>query len=483
MDMSGKNNLELEKRGDKPLAYDHPPMSGEWQFNDANFVNSSMGPISNGMNSHGPSMWEHPLDSVSIGLNGMNVDSDGVIASDPLSMLKGSLFVPSTPTMLPHSLSEFPADSAFIERAARFSSFSGGHFSELLNPLGSQSVSSYLCGGGTMMQGPQGLLSGNAMKMLPNTQPQTSDGNVAETSRDVSLSQDHGVAEVGSPMNKIMVSRNDSDGPEFSGGGSREGRAPSSVKRLGANKRKRSNQDIESEQANAVQQQSGEAGKKQAEIPQKGEQNSVPTANKSNGKQSSQNSDPPKDDYIHVRARRGQATNSHSLAERVRREKISERMKFLQDLVPGCSKVTGKAVMLDEIINYVQSLQRQVEFLSMKLATVHPKLDFNIDQLLAKDQMLSARSCPSGVGSSPSMPMAYPPLHPGIANCSDFLRRTISSQLTNMGEGYKEPAHQLPNAWEDELHNVVQMGFNASDSLDNQETICPTSQGSMEAEP
>lgn len=45
----------------------------------------------------------------------------------------------------------------------------------------------------------------------------------------------------------------------------------------------------------------------------------------------------------------------------VRREKISERMKYLQDLVPGCSKVTGKAVMLDEIINYVQSLQRQVE--------------------------------------------------------------------------------------------------------------------------
>lgn len=36
-------------------------------------------------------------------------------------------------------------------------------------------------------------------------------------------------------------------------------------------------------------------------------------------------------------------------------------MKFLQDLVPGCNKVTGKAVMLDEIINYVQSLQRQVE--------------------------------------------------------------------------------------------------------------------------
>jgi hypothetical protein len=45
----------------------------------------------------------------------------------------------------------------------------------------------------------------------------------------------------------------------------------------------------------------------------------------------------------------------------VRRERISERMKYLEELVPGCSKVSGKAGMLDEIINYVQSLQKQVE--------------------------------------------------------------------------------------------------------------------------
>ncbi|KAB2023900.1 hypothetical protein ES319_D06G051600v1 [Gossypium barbadense] len=46
---------------------------------------------------------------------------------------------------------------------------------------------------------------------------------------------------------------------------------------------------------------------------------------------------------------------------KVRREKISERMKYLQDLVSGCNKITDKAGMLNEIINYVQSLQRQVE--------------------------------------------------------------------------------------------------------------------------
>ncbi|XP_047325405.1 transcription factor BHLH094-like isoform X2 [Impatiens glandulifera] len=81
--------------------------------------------------------------------------------------------------------------------------------------------------------------------------------------------------------------------------------------------------------------------------------------NKKSEKESS--ADTSKTDYIHVRARRGQATDSHSLAERVRREKISERMRYLQDLVPGCNKITGKAGMLDEIINYVQSLQRQIE--------------------------------------------------------------------------------------------------------------------------
>lgn len=99
----------------------------------------------------------------------------------------------------------------------------------------------------------------------------------------------------------------------------------------------------------------------------------------------SQPSEPPKQDYIHVRARRGQATDSHSLAERARREKISERMKILQDLVPGCNKVIGKALVLDEIINYIQSLQRQVEFLSMKLEAVNSRMNPEIEGYPSKD--------------------------------------------------------------------------------------------------
>jgi hypothetical protein len=100
-----------------------------------------------------------------------------------------------------------------------------------------------------------------------------------------------------------------------------------------------------------------------------------------------------KPDFIHVRARRGQATDSHSLAERMRRERISERMKYLEELVPGCNKVTGKAGMLDEIINYVQSLQRQIEFLSMKLAAVNPTVDFDIDDFINRQMIPSNAGC------------------------------------------------------------------------------------------
>ncbi|KAF3431888.1 hypothetical protein FNV43_RR26624 [Rhamnella rubrinervis] len=82
-------------------------------------------------------------------------------------------------------------------------------------------------------------------------------------------------------------------------------------------------------------------------------------------------------EVIHVRAKRGQATDSHSLAERARREKINERLRCLQNLVPGCYKTMGMAVMLDVVISYVQSLQSQIEFLSMKLSAASMFYDFN----------------------------------------------------------------------------------------------------------
>ncbi|XP_047329023.1 transcription factor BEE 3-like [Impatiens glandulifera] len=96
-------------------------------------------------------------------------------------------------------------------------------------------------------------------------------------------------------------------------------------------------------------------------------------------------------DVVHVRAKRGQATDSHSLAERVRREKINERLRCLQDIVPGCYKTMGMAMMLDEIINYVQSLQNQVEFLSMKMTTASTYYDFNSLENDVSEEMQRAK--------------------------------------------------------------------------------------------
>eukprot|EP01018_Ginkgo_biloba_P026367 Gb_33185 [translate_table: standard] len=183
-----------------------------------------------------------------------------------------------------------------------------------------------------------------------------------------------------------------------------------------------------------------------------------------------------KQDYIHVRARRGQATDSHSLAERVRREKISERMKFLQDLVPGCSKVTGKAVMLDEIINYVQALQCQVEFLSMKLAAVNPRLDFNTEGgCLAKNMLQPHNSSASKVFASDATAAYYQhqpqkgPMQLGLqceldglslGNPSEVAVRRMRNAQFSCTNGYHgDPVFQTSNVWDDELGSVVQTGL------------------------
>ncbi|KAF1897776.1 hypothetical protein Lal_00032536 [Lupinus albus] len=194
-------------------------------------------------------------------------------------------------------------------------------------------------------------------------------------------------------------------------------------------------------------------------------------------KSNSKPPEPPKD-YIHVRARRGQATDSHSLAERVRREKISERMKLLQDLVPGCNKVTGKALMLDEIINYVQSLQHQVEFLSMKLATVNTRLDFNIESLISKDVYQSNDSLAHPIFPLDSSAQGFygqqQPQNSAIYNNipngtlshssmdpldSTTLCQNIAMQLPSLN-GFNEGGSQCPVAFsEEDLQTIVQMGF------------------------
>ncbi|XP_038983592.1 transcription factor bHLH74-like isoform X3 [Phoenix dactylifera] len=222
----------------------------------------------------------------------------------------------------------------------------------------------------------------------------------------------------------------------------------------------------EAEQERDVPAESDESPIEQDERKQKSELNPCIMTHKQafkHAKEHPQDGDAPKEDYIHVRAKRGQATNSHSLAERVRREKISERMRLLQDLVPGCSKITGKAVMLDEIINYVQSLQRQVEFLSMKLAAVSPELNSDNEQSLLKDILHAQDGGCAVLGFGPRMsslrPRLYGPSTRGVMQTEIICSVPNSEDMLRAAPPHISPVAQISSVWHDELQNVVRMGF------------------------
>ncbi|PON74808.1 Myc-type, basic helix-loop-helix (bHLH) domain containing protein [Parasponia andersonii] len=61
-----------------------------------------------------------------------------------------------------------------------------------------------------------------------------------------------------------------------------------------------------------------------------------------------------------TRARRGSATDPQSLYARKRRERINERLRILQSLVPNGTKV-DISTMLEEAVQYVKFLQLQIK--------------------------------------------------------------------------------------------------------------------------
>ncbi|XP_062194169.1 transcription factor bHLH130-like [Phragmites australis] len=70
-----------------------------------------------------------------------------------------------------------------------------------------------------------------------------------------------------------------------------------------------------------------------------------------------------------IRAKRGCATHPRSIAERMRRTRISERIRKLQELVPNMEKQTNTADMLDLAVDYIKDLQKQVKVFNDSRAT------------------------------------------------------------------------------------------------------------------
>ncbi|XP_017702369.2 transcription factor bHLH62-like isoform X1 [Phoenix dactylifera] len=407
---------------------------------------------------------------------------------------------PAMPTV---HLAPFTADPGFAERAARLSCFGGRSYGGLpeTGKLSSVSSSQSFMGSGSQMG-----ISENIKEIAMQKGAQVEMEMRSKLGGRILGSSTPDSVEFGGGQEESSASERITVSGETSSRGNKENHAR---KRKAASKGKGKEASLSSSDTNhpkmAEEDDSNAKRSKPAETDGTGKVAAVEPKAKQNGgasssgdagqKQGKENyakpPEPPKD-YIHVRARRGQATDSHSLAERVRREKISERMKFLQDLVPGCNKVTGKAVMLDEIINYVQSLQRQVEFLSMKLATVNPRLDFHMENLLPKDMHQARGPMPTPVYPLEAMSTAFSYPHPpqgtplqsvvtdGLENQrslnpldSSMRRRSRNMQLPPL-DGSRDATSQngidgklirgmsllqLGTSWEDDLQSVVQMGF------------------------
>ncbi|KAJ8439604.1 hypothetical protein Cgig2_017171 [Carnegiea gigantea] len=77
-----------------------------------------------------------------------------------------------------------------------------------------------------------------------------------------------------------------------------------------------------------------------------------------------------------TRASRGSATDPQSLYARKRRERINERLRILQSLVPNGTKV-DISTMLEEAVHYVKFLQLQIKLLSSDDLWMYAPIAYN----------------------------------------------------------------------------------------------------------
>ncbi|KAK4387624.1 Transcription factor [Sesamum angolense] len=109
--------------------------------------------------------------------------------------------------------------------------------------------------------------------------------------------------------------------------------------------------------------------------------------------------------------------------------------------------------------------KRKRKFLSMKLATVNPELNVDIERLLSKDILHSRGSNATTLG-----------IGPGLSSSHPF--QGLPQGTLNAFPGTAPPFHSLPqNLWNNELQNILQNGFDSNPSVG---TLGPNGLSKME---
>lgn len=95
--------------------------------------------------------------------------------------------------------------------------------------------------------------------------------------------------------------------------------------------------------------------------------------------------------------RKGRAAAVHNQSERRRRDRINQKMKALQKLVPNASK-TDKASMLDEVIEYLKQLQAQVQMMTNARFMPQIMMPLGMQQHLHQMSLLARVGMGAGLG-------------------------------------------------------------------------------------
>ncbi|XP_031482033.1 transcription factor PIF1-like isoform X2 [Nymphaea colorata] len=117
--------------------------------------------------------------------------------------------------------------------------------------------------------------------------------------------------------------------------------------------------------------------------------------------------------------RRNRAAQIHNLSERRRRDRINEKMRTLQELLPRCNKA-DKASLLDEAIEYLKALQLQVQMMSVACSMPHMMFP-------AHNQWINPMGIAIGMGmvaGSTRSTLPFSPVVPGAAQLCPALPMT-----------------------------------------------------------
>ncbi|KAI3804236.1 hypothetical protein L1987_25627 [Smallanthus sonchifolius] len=114
-----------------------------------------------------------------------------------------------------------------------------------------------------------------------------------------------------------------------------------------------------------------------------------------------------------IATKRSRAAAIHNQSEQRRRDKINQKMKALQKLVPNANK-TDKASMLDEVIEYLKQLQAQIHMISrMSMSPMMMPLAMQQQQ---QQQLQMAMMNPMGMGMGIGMGMGMGMGMPGVVD-------------------------------------------------------------------